>query len=184
MTLEGVEPAKPGRRTASLVAFRILSPSERAVSLPSRYAGALEAAYENVGLQVTPGQDATGDVRAAIAVDEDASRATGIVTVSAPEPSAFGKAVRHLLARHVDVIYADLDLHRGAADNDAVDRLNELGFSYAGLVCHGQDGHDYLRLQRLNAENVELERIVCDSEPAREILATVLADRRRVDAET
>ena len=81
----------------------------------------------------------------------------------------------------MDVVYADLDLTTGAASQEAIETLNELGFFYAGLILCGADGHDYLRLQRLNAENVELERIVCDSDFAQGLLRTVLDDRLRVD---
>ena len=181
MTMEGVDAGGPGTRTASLLAYRILRHSERAVSLPTRHAGLLRATYDNVGLATTdPGRVAelAGE---AVEIGEDATRSTGSITMRRPDASAFAKALRHLLARHHDVIYADLDLQRGVATDDTVQQLGEVGFFYAGLVLHGRYGHDYLRLQRMNAENIEVAQIVCDSKFSQAVLAAVLEDRRRVD---
>ena len=59
-------------------------------------------------------------------------------------------------------MYADVDLVAVDVD-EATAELNQLGFFAAGLILHGPDGHDHLRLQLLDCEEVELEAIVCDS---------------------
>jgi hypothetical protein len=74
--------------------------------------------------------------------------------------------VRHLLSRHVDVVYADVDLVTVSEVDEATTALNELGFFAAGLVLHGADGHDHLRLQLLDSEEIELKEI-CDSSSQR-----------------
>lgn len=179
MTMAGVDDDDdtPGKRTASLLAFRILRPSTRAVAFPERYAGLLRAAYANVDLSIVPAKPvAEGDCDP-VSVAEDESRATGFLTVGSWNEAGFARAIRHLFARHHDVIYADLDLHRGVASDDAVDRLAEFGFFYSGLVLYGSEGHDFLRMQRMNAENVELDEIVCDAPYAQDLLRAVLADR-------
>jgi hypothetical protein len=51
MEMEEIEGAEAGRRTASILSYRMLRPSPRAVTLPARYAAELEAAYANVGLE-------------------------------------------------------------------------------------------------------------------------------------
>ena len=64
MTMAGVDDDDdtPGKRTASLLAFRILRPSTRAVAFPERYAGLLRAAYANVDLSIVPAKPvAEGD---------------------------------------------------------------------------------------------------------------------------
>ena len=63
-------------------------------------------------------------------------------------------------SQHADLLYADVDLHAVGEPDAAVLCLNEHGFFLAGLVPHGPDGHDHLRLQRPNCENVELKAIV------------------------
>ena len=66
--------------------------------------------------------------------------------------------------------------------DDASARLNELGFFAAGLVLHGPDGHDHLRLQLLNSEQIEVEEIVCDSPFAETLRSLVLEDKTRIGA--
>jgi hypothetical protein len=45
---------------------------------------------------------------------------------------------------------------------------------------HGH-GHDALRLQRLNSDTIELDRIVCDSAFAKRLREFVSRDRDRVE---
>jgi GNAT superfamily N-acetyltransferase len=180
MEMAGIDGAEPGRRTASILSYRMLRNRPRGVTLPARYAGGLRAAYANVGLEIAAAEAAApGD--AAVTADEEASRGTAVLTVSAWDEAAFVHELRHALAHHVDAVYADLDLVSGAASDEAVGFLNGVGFFYAGLVLCGRENRDYLRLQFLNADDVELERIVCDSEFSQTVLATVLADRARVE---
>lgn len=89
-------------------------------------------------------------------------------------------AVRHLLSRHVDVVYADIDLVAVADVDTATAELNKLGFFAAGLVLHGPDGHDHLRLQLLDSEEIELDDVVCDSSFAQMLRQRVLVDKARV----
>lgn len=179
MEMESIEGANGGARTASILSFRMLRTSRRGVSLPQRYRSELVEAYANVGLETGPRPpEAPGSPP--VTETEEKSRATAVITVSCYDETAVLHALRRALARHVDAVYADLDLTNGAASDEAVERLNAEGFFYAGLVLCGRHGHDYVRLQLLNAENVELERIVCDSDVAQSILRTVLADRATV----
>lgn len=179
MEMESIEGADAGRRTASILSYRMLRPSPRSVTLPARYAAELGAAYLNVGLEVA--RPATPQPSAApIVTTEEESRAASTVSVSTWDAHAVTHEVRRALAKQ-DVVYLDLDLVTGAATEEAVKSLNGEGFFYAGLVVAGRDGHDFLRLQRLNAENIELERIVADSQPSQAILRAVLADRERID---
>ena len=50
----------------------------------------------------------------------------------------------------------------------------------AGLVLHGPNGHDHLRLQLLDSEEIELDDVVCDSSFAKELRRRVLVDKARV----
>lgn len=179
MEMQGIEGAGAGRRTASILSYRMLRPSPRAVALPARYTAELQAAYANVGLE-TIGSNAPSPSTGPVESFEEESRATAVLSVSAWNEQAVVHELRHALARQ-DVVYADLDLVTGAASDEAIAELNLQGFFYAGLVLSGRDGHDAVRLQRLNADNIELEQIVADSDVSKEILEAVLADRERID---
>lgn len=188
MSMRGLgEPqAQVARRSATLVTYRPLSStSPRAVTLPERYAAPLHAAYARLGLRTGPPHaPAPGDMR--ITAHDDPGRATGVVSVAGWAPGAGRALVHHILEmnrRHEDVVYVDLDLHaldRHALDA-ALDVLHDRDFFLAGLMPFGPGGHDRLRLQRIQAENVELERIVLDSADAQELHAAVMADRAAVE---
>jgi N-acetylglutamate synthase-like GNAT family acetyltransferase len=182
MAMEGIEGSQPGNRTALLIAVRVLRQAALPLLAPDCYASELRAALDHVQLESGPPADALEPVGAPIVLDHDESRSVGTLVVSRWEEPAGVHALRDLLARKVDAVYVDLDLASGAASDEAVARLNELGFFYAGLIPFSRGGRHHLRLQRPNAENVELERIVCDSDYAQALLRTVLDDRARVSA--
>jgi hypothetical protein len=103
------------------------------------------------------------------------------LTLSAWKERPFSRALRRLIDRKVDAIFVDLDLASGAASDEAVERLNELGFFYAGLIPFSRGGRHHLRLQRLDTESVDVDHIVCDSDYAKALLRAVLDDRARVE---
>jgi GNAT superfamily N-acetyltransferase len=182
-TMRGFGSDGPRRRTATLRSYRPFDDQARQVALPARYRELLESVYANVGLStltrpgpVPPGGDA-------VTADVDEPRALGFLRLrrwdeeTAP---ALKQAVRHVLSRHVDAVYADLDLVGVGQPDEAAAELNELGFFVAGLVLHGPDGHDHLRLQLLDSEDIELEEIVCDSSFAEVLRRQVLDDKASV----
>jgi N-acetylglutamate synthase-like GNAT family acetyltransferase/anti-sigma regulatory factor (Ser/Thr protein kinase) len=183
VTMRELGPDEPARRTAVLRSYLIFDESPRAVELPTAYRRQLELIYEHVGLTPASRGQVPGD-REIVATDEDRARGLAFLRVCGWQEGAHEElthAVRLLLSRHADVVYADVDLN-GVADVDAaVSFLNELGFFLAGLVVHGPERHDHIRLQRLNTEAVEFEAIVCDSPFAQEIKAQVFEDKLRVD---
>jgi len=188
MSMRGLGEAETqvARRSATLVTYHPLGATgARAVTLPGRYADALRAAYARLDLEVGPAAPAR-DGEARITAHDDPGRATGIVLVrrwGAGADRVLVHHIREMNRRHEDVVYVDLDLHAldGDALAEALDVLHDRGFFLAGLMPFGPDGHDRLRLQRIQAENVELEHIVLASPDARDLHAAVMADRATVE---
>jgi N-acetylglutamate synthase-like GNAT family acetyltransferase/anti-sigma regulatory factor (Ser/Thr protein kinase) len=183
VTMRSVEAGHPDRRTAVVRSYLLFDRGQRPVTLPGGYETPLAGLYEDLDLErvaaVVP--DAEGN---AVTSETDAARGLAFLRVRRWHPGAaegLVRAVRHLLSRHPDLLYADVDLHAVGQPDDAVSCLNEHGFFLAGLALHGPDGHDHLRLQRLNCENVELEAIVCDSPASERLKQHVLEDRVRVE---
>jgi len=182
-TMRGFGGEGPRRRTATLRSYRPFDEQPRRVALPAVYAELLEDVYANVGLTIearTQPARIEGDALTA-AVDEP--RSLGFLRLrrwDGEAGSALKEAVHHLRSQHVDVAYADVDLVAVADVNGATAELNELGFFAAGLVLHGMDGHDYLRLQLLDSEEIELEEVICDSAFAEALRRRVLDDKARV----
>jgi N-acetylglutamate synthase-like GNAT family acetyltransferase/anti-sigma regulatory factor (Ser/Thr protein kinase) len=182
-TMRGFGGEGPTRRTATLRSYRPFEAHPRQAALPAPYRELLESVYANVGLSIEPRTEPTPFAGEAATANVDESRSLGFLRVQrwdGEASSALKGAVRHLLSRHVDVVYADVDLVAVADVNTATAELNELGFFAAGLVLHGPDGHDHLRLQLLDSEDIELDDVVCDSSFAEALRRRVLVDKARV----
>jgi N-acetylglutamate synthase-like GNAT family acetyltransferase len=183
-TMRGFGGEGPGRRTATLRSYRPLDQRPRQAALPAPYRELLESVYANVGLS-SEARTPPASEGEAVTVNVDEPRALGFLRLrrwDGEAGAALKRAVRHLLSRHVDVGYADVDLVTVAEVDEATAALNELGFFAAGLVLDGPDGHDHFRLQLLDSEQIELEQIVCDSTFAEDLRRHVLEDKARVGA--
>jgi N-acetylglutamate synthase-like GNAT family acetyltransferase len=183
-TMRGFGRGGPRRRTATLRSYRPLDARPRQVALPQAYRQLLEGIYANVGLSIEPvpgGASPDGDP---VTTQLDKPRALGFLRMRRWDESgdaALKQQVRRLLSRHADVVYADIDLAAVDDVDSATAAANDLGFFISGLILHGADGHDHLRLQLLDSPEIELEDVVCDSAFAQSLLETVLEDRGRVD---
>jgi GNAT superfamily N-acetyltransferase/anti-sigma regulatory factor (Ser/Thr protein kinase) len=175
----------PRRRTATLRSSRPLDERPRRAALPAQYRDLLESVYTNAGLSIEARAERGRVEGEGVTADVDEPRSLGFLRLQrwdGESGTALQRAVRHLLSLHVDVVYADVDLVTVADVDDATAQLNELGFFAAGLVLHGPGGHDHLRLQLLDSEEIELENIVCDSSFAEALRRRVLEDKARVGA--
>ena len=182
-TMRGFGADGPKRRTATLRSYRPFDKQPRLVSLPAPYRELLESVYRNVGLAIDARPQPAPFEGDLVTLELDEPRSLGFLRLrrwDAVASGALTPAVRHLLSRHVDVVYADVDLVAVGDVTEATAALNELGFFAAGLVLYGPDGHDHLRLQLLDSENIELDEIVCDSPFAEALKRRVLEDRSRV----
>jgi N-acetylglutamate synthase-like GNAT family acetyltransferase/anti-sigma regulatory factor (Ser/Thr protein kinase) len=182
-TMRGFGRGGPKRRTATLRSYRPFNVHARPVGLPASYRELLESAYENLGLSVEARGEQAALEGEAVTASVDGPRALGVLRLRRWNGNAgmeLEHVVRRLLSQHVDVVYGDVDLAAVSDVDEAVAELNELGFFAAGLVLQGPDGHDHLRLQLLDSEEIELEHIVCDSSFAEALRRRVLEDRTRV----
>jgi N-acetylglutamate synthase-like GNAT family acetyltransferase len=182
-TMRGFGGEGPGRRTATLRSYLSLAEHPRRAVLPAAYGELLERVYANLGLPLEARLEPASAEGDAVTTETDEPRSLGFLRLRRWDTDAgatLKRAVHHLLAQHVDIVYADVDLAAVHDVDQAIAELNELGFFAAGLVLHGPDGHDHFRLQLLDSEQIELERVVCDSPFAEELRTRVLADMARV----
>ena len=173
----------PRRRTATLRSYRPLDGRPRRAALPEAYRELLEGIYANVGLSIEPRAERDPVEGEAVTSELDKPRALGFLRLRRWEGAsgtALKQHVRHLLSGHADVVYADIDLATMEDGDEATAALNELGFFVSGLILHGPEGHDHLRLQLLDSTEIELEDVVCDSLFAQSLRRTVLEDKGRV----
>jgi N-acetylglutamate synthase-like GNAT family acetyltransferase len=184
-TMRGFGGEGPRRRTATLRSYLPLDERPRQAALPAPYRELLESVYANVALSIEARPEPAPVESEMVTADVDEPRSLGFLRVQGWDSeagTALKRAVRHVLSRHVDVVYADVDLVAVGEVDEATTALNELGFFLAGVVLHGPDGHDHLRLQLLDSDAIELEDVVCDSSFAEELRRQVLEDKARVNA--
>jgi anti-sigma regulatory factor (Ser/Thr protein kinase)/N-acetylglutamate synthase-like GNAT family acetyltransferase len=182
-TMRGFGGGGPRRRTATLRSYRPFDLRPRQVALPTAYGELLESVYGNVGLSIEARAEPAPLEGDPVTAELDEPRSLGFLRLRRWDEKTsrdLTPTVRHLLSRHLDVVYADVDLVSVNDVNEATAGLNELGFFVAGLALHGPDGHDHLRLQLLDTEDIELDEIVCDSPFAETLKRRVLEDRVRV----
>ncbi len=84
------------------------------------------------------------------------------------------------IAKHPDMIYADINIETIGPIEDVVQILRAYGFFYAGIVFLRRRGYDYLRLQFEASEYIEEENIVCYSDYCKELHRFILADKEDV----
>jgi hypothetical protein len=182
-TMRGFGSGGPSRRTATLRSYRPLDARPRQAALPDANRELLERIYANVGLSIEPGAEPAPVEGDAVTAELDKPRSLGFLRLrrwDGAGASALKQQVRHLLSRHADVVYADIDLAAVEDVDEATAAANDLGFFASGLILHGADGHDHLRLQLLDSTEIELEDIVCDSSFAELLRLSVLEDKSRV----
>jgi GNAT superfamily N-acetyltransferase/anti-sigma regulatory factor (Ser/Thr protein kinase) len=178
--MHGIRSAtEAGRRTALMVSFLPLRRDGRKAALPERHRDRLLETYDHLGLPAPSPVDGTTAASGAVTVAREGEAGAAVLTVRGWDDEVAAEAVakmRMLLAEHVDVIYADIDLVATGDPDSAVATLRDEGFSYAGLWLHGPGDHDHLRLQRLNSRKVELDGIATASPEGQELVDYVLAD--------
>lgn len=176
----------PRLRGASLLTFLPLDRRPRPVSFPERYRDLLAAAYENVELETTAPDPAAAradlDGLPAVSCERDEQRESAVITVGALAGDARGAlldGLREAVRNHDDVAYCDLDLEALTAEelDEAVEILRNYDLFYSGLILDGRAGHDHMRMQVILTENVELEKIVLDSDYAQGLRKAIFADR-------
>lgn len=180
------------QRMSELIYFKHLAqPSEREVHLPERHRSWCLRIYELLGVPVRERRVPASDDAAAASdaaassptmkhdVRPDLQRAVVRVESIGPETVAeLRAAVASYQAEGVEVIYVDLPLaHAGTPE--LCDDVEALGFFFGGLCPLFAETGDTLRLQWLGVELDETQ-IQIESPIARELLAYVAAERRRV----
>ncbi len=165
------------KRAAVLVGYKVLSDKRvRRLFIPKIYGGLIEQIYRNNDLKVAVPD--RYDCRGRSLVKHELSGYTQTGTVVIDEICKdFSHILRHnlhiLYKKHVDMIYADINMMRCGEIDKAVEILKEEGFVFSGVLFFRRGEEDYLRLQMPNSDNVETEQIVCHSDFCSALLSII-----------
>ena len=169
------------RRGAVALEYKILKPFTKRIAIPKRYAKWVETTYAICHVHHIPRS------RAPLAKDKITYEINPLFKiayviiddVSANFEFAFKKVFESVIAKHPDMIYADLNLEEISDIDHAVEVLREFGFFYCGIAFLRRFEKDYLRLQFEVSENIETKEIRCYSNLCKKLHRFILDDMRK-----
>ena len=165
------------KRASVLVGYKVLSDTKvRAVFIPKIYRELVEQIYANNDLEIVGAekQECSGASRVEYELSGYTQSGTLVIENICDN---FSHILRHnlhiLYKKHVDMIYADINMMRCGRIDKAVEILKEEGFVFSGVLFFRKGADDYLRLQMPNSDNVETEQIVCHSDFCSRLLSFI-----------
>lgn len=172
---------KDSMRSGALEAFLLFDKKARMLYIPQRYHEMISATYAKAEIPLHIPQMGIALAEKVPEYRFNPVLNIGTIHIDAPTVTEqFDASLNALLLTHCDMIYADINLCRIEAIDELIALLNNRRFFYGGIMFSFYKNEDYLRLQRKNAPDIDEEQLVCYSEFAKELLAFILADERRV----
>jgi N-acetylglutamate synthase-like GNAT family acetyltransferase len=181
--LESNKLTRTGKRHGIVVAYLCFDSEPRSFFLPDLYRDQIVQTYAHCGLELDEARGDGDGEGTAVTPELDAGLNVGTISISRwadGDEAAFGRAFHYLLAKHCDMIYADIDFGSVPNVNSVVEALNRQGFFYSGVRLFGRDGRDQLHMQYENTLDVDEDEIICFSDFAQSLRDFVLEDKRRV----
>ncbi|WP_457593129.1 GNAT family N-acetyltransferase [Hydrogenimonas sp.] len=165
------------KRASVLVGYKILSGvSKRTVFIPETYRAFIQEIYGNVGIEPVPARKSGCSEGDQIEYELSEYTQTGTLVIDRI-CSDFSHTLRHYLhtlyRKHVDMIYADINMMQCSRIDEAVKILKEEGFVFSGVLFYRKGEDDYLRMQMPNSDNVETDQIVCHSDFCSRLLSFI-----------
>ena len=187
VTFQNIEEKKQTNRQS--VAFMYLSVADRVeepVFVPQGYERLIRDICELNGLDRTPQTGASGRavpdagiIHLVFRPDHNQAWIT-VDEVGRDTLDVIGERVRQMLKDGIDIIYVDLPLNQpGSAPLGSA--LRDHGFFFGAFIPYYEKG-DVLRLQKLNNVRIEPEDIHVASDFGRDLLDTILAEAKDVNA--
>ncbi len=170
------------KRTAVLVGYKIFKTrKEPLLYMPKRYEDLIRQIYMQNSMQPQKATQKSKAERNILSYEVSPYTNTGVLIVD-EVAEKFKKGIRYhlgnLFKKHLDMIFADINLIR-CTDIDAVVKfLRKEGFVFGGVLFYRHGDDDYLRMQLVNSDNVETRNIVCHSEFCHRLLHVVNEELR------
>ena len=165
------------KRAAVLIGFKILNgATSRKIFMPHRYGDLIRTIYANNHLDIEIAKMERPKEENRITYELSKYTQSGTLVIDSISED-FAHTIRHYLhilyRKHVEMIFADLNLMRCGCIDEAVKVLNDEGFVFSGILFYRKGGDDYLRLQMPNSDNVETKQIVCHTDFCSRLLHSI-----------
>ncbi len=170
------------KRGAVALEYKILRPFHKRIFLPSIYEDMVKKSYEmcNVTYEVKK-KEKEESTLIDLAYDPSFNIATLTIDGAGEDFTKRWKLLfEKAIAKHPDMVYADINLEKVSHIDDVVNELRNYGFFYAGVVFLKRDDQDYLRMQFEASEGIEEENIVCYSQMCKMLHNFILKDKEEI----
>lgn len=167
------------KRGAVALEYKILRPRPKKIALPKRYSKWVERTYRLCHMPFLKkehkhfGKDK---------IYQEFNHAFNIATLVIDDASknfetAFQKHFEKAIAKHPDMIYADINLEDVGMIDHVVKVLRRFDFFYCGIAFLRRFEKDYLRMQFEAGENIEEQEIRCYSDTCKALHRFILEDK-------
>lgn len=168
-------------RGASLVDYKILKKFKKKISLPKIYKEWIEKTYKNCGVEYEIKENFEKEHKVYIEHNPKFNLSTIVIdNVDDDFEDLFKDIFERVVAKHPDMIYADINLETVNNIDKVVDILRSYGFFYSGIIFLKREDYDYLRLQFESSENIEEQNIVCYTDFCKELHKFILNDKKTI----
>ena len=171
------------RRGAVALEYKIFNKRHKTITLPARYEEIARKSYELCQVPYILTKRRAFDDANELTLEHNPTFAISTIVIERAGESfeeEFKRFFDRAIAKHPDMIYADINIETIGPIEDVVQTLRAYGFFYAGIVFLRRRGCDYLRLQFEASEYIEEENIVCYSDYCKELHRFILADKEDV----
>jgi hypothetical protein len=167
------------KRGAVALEYKILQPKTKKIALPKRYRKWVERTYN---LCHMPYIAKTQTSFTKDKIYEEFNRSFNIATLVIDGASQnfkkkFQKHFEKAIAKHPDMIYADINLEEVGNIDHVVETLRSFDFFYCGVAFLRRFDKDYLRMQFEASENIEEQEIRCYSDMCKQLHRFILEDK-------
>jgi len=167
---------KTAQKSGAMIAYLLFDPKPRALYLPKRYQKEIQKVYARAHLETKPAKMHTSQTQK-LDIRINPILNSGIIVINSNFKSLdFIKAFESLRHQQRDMIFADINLHTIKEIDTIVETLNQLGFFYAGVLFEYYQNEDYLRLQYMNTQGIDIQGVVCYSDDANAMMDFIRED--------
>ncbi len=165
------------KRTAVLVAYKILQEERKnAIFIPKKYDALIRRIYKNNGLEIEQAKPSGHKLQQKVSYELSHYTNTAALVIDRLDEH-IRSTIKHYLMllykKHVDMIFADINLMQCEQIDEVVKKLQKEGFVFSGVLFYRRNEDDYLRLQLVNSDNVETKNIVCYSGFCHELIEVI-----------
>ncbi|MRJ02789.1 MAG: GNAT family N-acetyltransferase [Epsilonproteobacteria bacterium] len=173
------------KRGAVAVEYKILRPFVKRIAIPERYRRWVERSYNLLGVRYRERRKrAEGSTKISHELNRTFNIATLVIDGAGEDfERHLKREFDSLVAKHPDMIYADINLEMVEDIDRVVEILRSFDFFYCGIAFLRRFEWDYLKMQFELSENIEEQDIRCYTDLCRELHRFILEDKASLHKE-